>query len=65
MSTYTILRLYRDKSIPSEVLREGLTLEEAQEHCHNPETSWSTCQDPDNLNRTILLGPWFDGYVEG
>jgi hypothetical protein len=46
--TYKIVRFYRD-DIPSEVIRTGLTLEEAQEHCNDPRTS--------NLEEG-----WFDGY---
>jgi len=39
-------------------MKRGLTLEEAQEHCRNPETSGSTCSD---LSKR---GQWFDGYEE-
>lgn len=43
------------------VLHEGVTLEEAQEHCNDPETSSKTCSG--NLaNYTETNGPWFDGY---
>lgn len=55
---YRIVRFYFKK--PCCVMREGLTLEEAQEHCSDPETSSNTSSDPNaNLN-----GPWFDGYEE-
>lgn len=40
----------------------GLTLEEAQAHCCNPETSSRTCTKATNLARTRERGPWFDGY---
>jgi hypothetical protein len=40
----------------------GLTLEEAQAHCSDPETSSSTCTKAANKRRTALKGPWFDGY---
>lgn len=40
----------------------GLTLEEAQAHCRNPETSWRTCKKWTNRARTRDIGPWFDGY---
>lgn len=39
-------------------IKSGLTLEEAQEHCKDPETSGSTCSD---LSKR---GMWFDGYTE-
>jgi hypothetical protein len=39
-------------------VKKGLTLEEAQAHCRNPETSGSTCSD---MNKR---GMWFDSYTE-
>jgi hypothetical protein len=48
----------------SQVIHEGLTLEEARAHCKDPETSSSTCRLPENRRRTELNGPWFDGYDE-
>jgi|TARA_Y100001938_G_C8043608_1_gene407567 hypothetical protein len=39
-------------------IKTGLTLEEAQAHCKDPETSGSTCSD---LSKR---GMWFDGYTE-
>ena len=54
--SYYIIRMYFDK--PSRIMKRGLTLEEAQEHCHDPETSGSTCSD---LSKR---GKWFDGYEE-
>lgn len=44
------------------VIARGLSLEQAQEHCRNPETSSSTCTKSHNKRRTKLHGPWFDGY---
>lgn len=46
------------------VIIRGLTLEEAQQHCQDPETSSSTCTKHHNRLRTKRLGPWFDGYTE-
>ena len=40
------------------IIKTGLTREEAQEHCKDPETSGSTCSD---LSRR---GRWFDGFEE-
>ena len=40
----------------------GLTLEEAQAHCNDPETSSSTCTKSAGRKRTKTYGPWFDGY---
>jgi len=63
MSTYHILRKYRDGH-PSELIAEDLTLEEAQEHCSDPETSSRTCTTTEGITRTNLKGPWFDAYYE-
>ena len=44
--TYKILRFHVTKA--TRVIYRGLTLEEAQAHCHNPKTRRD--------------GVWFDGY---
>lgn len=41
------------------VIDSSLTLEEAQEHCNDPETSSQTASDDLGID-----GPWFDGYEE-
>lgn len=40
----------------------GLTLDEAQAHCRNPETSSRTATGYAARKRTRDRGPWFDGY---
>lgn len=40
----------------------GLTTAQAQEHCNDPETSYSTCTKATGKARTRKYGPWFDGY---
>lgn len=47
MSTYSIVRFHFQAE--NEVIETGLTLEEAQEHCNDPDTSGDG---------------WFDGYTE-
>jgi hypothetical protein len=47
-----------------EILKTGLTLEEAQEHCEDPETSSETATSPEAREYTKRHGPWFDGYTE-
>tara|TARA_A100001037_G_scaffold305961_1_gene348275 strand:- start:1173 stop:1325 length:153 start_codon:yes stop_codon:yes gene_type:complete len=47
METYTVYRYFRDKE--KEVIKTGLTLEEAQEHCQRDDTSGEG---------------WFDGYTK-
>lgn len=63
---YKVVRHYFESR--SEHLRRtvksGLTLEEAQAHCRDPETSSSTCKLRRNVKRTEERGAWFDGYYE-
>ena len=62
--SYSIVRMYRDKTHLNHIVRNVRTLEEAQEHCRDPETSSSTCTTPVGLELLKLRGPWFDGYQE-
>ena len=57
---YKIVRMYFRGG--RRVIRTGLTLAEAQEHCRDPETSSKTCKKAANVRRTAHRGPWFDGY---
>lgn len=52
--TYRIVRFYQRSDVEREQITTGLTLEEAQEHCNDPEISGV---DP-------VKGPFFDGYYE-
>jgi len=61
---YRIVRMYRDANISKRVIKRGLTLEQAQRHCSDPETSSSTCTSKVGKARTRKLGAWFDGYEE-
>ena len=63
MSTYRIVRHYQQDH-ESEVIVRGLTLEQAQAHCNDPETSSRTATEPAGLERTERMGQWFDGYTE-
>ena len=60
---YKIVRHYKD-SYRNRTIDAGLTLEEAQAHCNNPETSSSTCTTPAARRITKRNGEWFDGYQE-
>lgn len=62
--TYKIVRGYFDTQYPKEIVKKGLTLEEAQKHCRDPETSSRTCTKAVNKRRTKERGPWFDGYTK-
>jgi len=61
--TYRIVRSFRD-SDRRVTVATGLTQEQAQAHCSNPETSSSTCTNSVGKARTRRSGPWFDGWIE-
>ena len=63
MTTYKIIRFYQGDTNSRTVL-SGLTLEEAQEHCSDPETSSKTATKKQAIQRTKRQGPWFEGYKE-
>lgn len=57
---YKIVRMYFRGG--KRTIKSGLTLEEAQAHCRNPETSSRTATGTAARRRTAARGPWFDGY---
>lgn len=61
---YRIIRFYRDRHPNKRTIARGLTLEEAQAHCKDPETSSSTARSKVARARTRRVGAWFDGYEE-
>lgn len=61
--TYKVVRFFRDSGRRVTVFR-GLTLEAAQAHCNDPETSSSTATGARAKQRTARYGPWFDGWTE-
>lgn len=61
--TYTVSRIYRDHD-NREILHTGLTLEEAQAICRDPETSSRTATSEEARQLTQECGPWFVGYEE-
>lgn len=64
MTTYKIVRMYQRDATAKRTIKTGLTLDEAQAHCKDPETSSSTCTKREGVNRTKARGPWFDGYEQ-
>ena len=48
MKTYKIIRFYRESHKASKIIKKGLTLAEAKEHCNDPSTEKE--------------GVWFDGF---
>ncbi len=61
---YKVVRFYENAAITRRTIKTGLTLEEAQAHCKDPETSSSTCTQSNAKRRTRIHGRWFDGYEE-
>ena len=59
--SYKIVRQYMHE-LPAEIIKTGLTLEEAQTYCCDPETSSLTCKSDDAVKLTKTHGDWFDGY---
>ncbi len=57
---YEIVRFFIDGT--QRVIKKGLTLEEAQEHCSDPETSSATCESSYRKRYTKKHGGWFDGF---
>lgn len=63
MKTYKILRIFfSDKE--KMLIKTNLTLEEAQEHCNDDETSSKTCKSKEMVRFTEKNGSWFDAYYE-
>lgn len=62
MEKYKIVWMCFRDAHAKRTIETGLTLEEAQAHCKDPETSSSTCRKAANVRRTQQRGAWFDGY---
>lgn len=60
---YNIVRFY-ETSYRRRIIRERVTLEEAQAWCSDPETSSSTAKGKAGRDRTRRIGRWFDGYEQ-
>ena len=63
-AVYRIIRTFHDTGKTS-VVQKGLSLEEAQAHCRDPESSSKTCQSAAGRTRTRQRGAWSDGYEGG
>ena len=61
---YKIVRMFFNDDLGSPTIKTGLTLEEAQSHCRDKETSSSTCTNKIGIERTAKFGAWFDGYTD-
>lgn len=69
---YKIIRFFhygsgnsRPMQTTRRTIKTGLTLEEAQAHCRNPQTSSRTSTDSRaSKYRRMGVSAWFDGYEE-
>lgn len=62
---YKIVRFYIGNKAKHTVRgMTGLTLEQAQAHCRNPQSGSQTCTDSKGKRRTRTFGAWFDGYTK-
>jgi len=59
---FDIVRQYQDPNKRSRIVLRGLTLQEAQAHCADPETSSRTCTTSKAKAITRRNGRWFDAY---
>lgn len=64
MTTYRIVRKYQNDNEPEVEVETGLTLQQAQAYCKDPETSSTTCTSVEGKEHTRVFGPWFDSYSE-
>lgn len=62
--SYKIVRFYANPKIEAEILETGLSLEEAQERCSDPEGSSRKCEGAEGILRTAQYGHWFEAFVE-
>ena len=62
--SYKIVRMFFSDDYSTETIKTDLTLEEAQSHCQDPETSSSTCEGITGIERTDQFGRWFDGFED-
>lgn len=61
---YKIVRYHQEHGVANRVMRHNLTLDEAQAHCRDPETSSSTATSAEARAYTERFGEWFDGYAD-
>ncbi len=60
---FYVMRIYRD-SDRRQIIATGLTEEEAQNICRDPESSSKTATSKTAKARTKCNGPWFNCYDE-
>lgn len=60
-SQYRIIRMF-ERNYRPRVIKRGLTLEEAQAYCADPETASETAKGARARRFTTYYGPWYDGF---
>lgn len=60
---YKVMRVFQNSDRKT-TIRKGLTLEQAQTHCSDPENCSDTCKTEENKKITAEHGPWMDCYYE-
>ena len=61
---YKVVRFFQRDGKRKRTIKTGLTLEQAQAHCQDPETSSRTATSAKARRYTEANGEWFDGYEE-
>ena len=64
MPRYKVLRYFADPELPPVVVKTGLSLDEAQDHCNLANSSSRTCTDELGQARTARYGAWHDEWKE-
>lgn len=63
-ATYRIVRHFFAGRVQRRGLPSGLSLEQAQAHCQDLNTSSTTAWKTSAIQRTKRYGAWFDGYEQ-
>jgi hypothetical protein len=56
--------MFQNGKYVTRIMKRHLTLDEAQKHCKDPETSSRTARSRAAKKLTERCGAWFDGYEE-
>lgn len=59
---YNVVRFYMNGRNRRRIILRNVSLETAQQHCNDPETSSRTATGANAKALTRRRGPWFDGY---
>lgn len=62
MPTYKIVRFFANSKTRDQVLKTGLTRDEAEAHAASDESSSATCSEEKRYNLRTK-GDWFEGFT--